>query len=360
MSAFKETYNMFRTHIGYTKPLSYDQWSSSDDQHKAAVLFVQFYEQITLAWYKVRSFYANEEDGVSTILQYLQKNVPVILDCPKRFAPSYIYKVAFNCLYCICHDIQRDKDRFENEVSDTVVVDEGEVICLSDNISLRRDKGVSMDSQISLNEFWSVVESTLLNEEGDVDSDAMAVLNKLLGGTAPVLTYYNADKSRSEFCPLAHIGKNREVIQDTFANKGRVKKDKREAVIQKIREALIQNGFEEYINIFDTAERDAEEFRFRDLAAMVADDFAKSIRNLGCRTFQDMVIKFNWTQKDILEEVSILLEELPIASRTSKVVSLKNDDILVRGNVRKEPVIYIGNDKMHFNSFMHLVFSFVA
>ena len=42
-SPFYATRTMFREYIGYTEPLSYDQWSSMPDDSKAAALFVQFF-----------------------------------------------------------------------------------------------------------------------------------------------------------------------------------------------------------------------------------------------------------------------------------------------------------------------------
>ena len=89
-NAFSETRNLFITSTGYTRPLSYDEWNMVPSEHKAAVLFVQFYDEITLAWYKTKSFFVVEEDGVSTMLQYLMKNVPINENDSKRFKPSYI------------------------------------------------------------------------------------------------------------------------------------------------------------------------------------------------------------------------------------------------------------------------------
>lgn len=157
-NAFSETRNLFIIHTGYTKPLTYEQWESTHDDDKAAVLFVQFYEQITLAWYKTKSFFALEEDGVSTVLQYLVKNVPVILKNPKRFSASYIYKVAYNCLYCISHDIKRDIDRYENETSNIVMSGDTE-LDLFDTVSNKID----FDEKSMEEEFWAVIEDSGLS-----------------------------------------------------------------------------------------------------------------------------------------------------------------------------------------------------
>ena len=67
------------------------------------------------------------------MMQYLEKNVPVIEQDRERFSPAYIYRVAYNCLYCICHDIKRDRERYENETSN-VVQNDGEELDLFDTV----------------------------------------------------------------------------------------------------------------------------------------------------------------------------------------------------------------------------------
>lgn len=166
---FKETRNLFINSTGYTIPLSYEEWMAVPSGHKAAVLFVQFYDQITLAWYKTKSFFVLEEDGVSTMLQYLMKNVPIIEKDPKRFKPSYIYKVAYNCLYCISHNIKRDIERFENEVSNIVSCGEDQ-LDLFDTIVSNSD----VYDEISREEFWATIENMGLKTQ--------KVINYLLNG----------------------------------------------------------------------------------------------------------------------------------------------------------------------------------
>lgn len=168
-NAFSETRNLFITTTGYTRPLSYDEWMMIPSEHKAAVLFVQFYDEITLAWYKTKSFFVVEEDGVSTMLQYLMKNVPIIEKDPKRFKPSYIYKVAYNCLYCISHDIKRDIERYENEVSNIVTSGEDQ-LDLFDTVVSKSD----MYEEISRQEFWAIIE--------DMGVKTQKVINYLLNG----------------------------------------------------------------------------------------------------------------------------------------------------------------------------------
>ena len=165
------TRNLFREYLSLYKPLSYSEWLSLDDENKAAALYVRFFNEIVLAWMKAKSFYGSEEEGVETVLQYLCKNVPIIKNEPKRYNERYIYRVAYNCMYCICHDRKIDKDRFENETSNLVVNDEDDTV-----IDLF-DKAV-MDDPIEpdmiRDDFWSIIE--------DLGEDTCKVAEDLING----------------------------------------------------------------------------------------------------------------------------------------------------------------------------------
>lgn len=167
-NAFYETKALFADYTHYTHPLSYDEWLAVADQDKAAVLYVQFFDQITLAWFKTKSFFVIEEDGVSTVLQYLVKNVPLIQAAPAKFTPNYIYKVAYNCLYCISHDIKRDIDRWENETSNIVAYGEDE-LDLFDTVMSNRSE---YDEDAESAEFWAIIDN--------MGPEALKVVNYLI------------------------------------------------------------------------------------------------------------------------------------------------------------------------------------
>ena len=171
MGAFYDTKKFFKQQLGYTRPLSFDEWNNSKDDLKAAILYVQYFEQISLAWNKVKSFYTPEEDGVYCMMQYLMKNVPIIVNNPKRFTPNYIYRVAFNCLYCICHDIKRDRERYENETSN-LIQHGGEVLDLFDTVCDNCD----MASQVCNRDMWRSI--------CNLGDDAIFVVEHILTGTA--------------------------------------------------------------------------------------------------------------------------------------------------------------------------------
>ena len=131
-SPFKAAYNMFRQFLHSSDPISWEDWCNLPHDYKSASLYVQFYDQITLAWYKAKCLYGEDEEGVETVLQYLEKNVPIIEKSKNKYTPQYIYRVAYNCLYCICHDRKIDQDRYALEMSNLVVTGDGDELDLFD------------------------------------------------------------------------------------------------------------------------------------------------------------------------------------------------------------------------------------
>jgi len=126
-SEFFNTYKLYREYINYSKPLTYNKWMRLPQSFKIAALYCQFYNEITLAWYKVKTPWSIEEEGIETINQYLSKNISKIEADKKRFDPKYIYKVAYNCFYCICIDPTKNKDRYHKEVSERFEAGDDEI-----------------------------------------------------------------------------------------------------------------------------------------------------------------------------------------------------------------------------------------
>lgn len=168
---FYITKDLFSSYVNYNRPLSYDEWMATSDDCKAAVLYCQFFEQITLCWYKLSSVYSDPADGVAEVLQYLQKNVEVIKQNPKRFTPSYIYKVVYNCLYCLCRDPNKYKQAYENETSNIQVSGDDE-FDLFDTYVDERDPYEAASKESRREAFWKLIES---------DRDTVLVVAELLG-----------------------------------------------------------------------------------------------------------------------------------------------------------------------------------
>lgn len=169
---FYETRSLFRPYLQYTEPYSFEEWLALPEDHKAAALYVQFFDQIILAWYKSKSFYASEQEGVETVLQYLCKNVPLIEAKESKFSSRYIYRVAYNCLYCISHDRKCDIDRWEKEMSDVCEDASGCTVSMFDFLADDgKEDPYDLERRAVKQKFWSIIES---------DEDTVAVVNHLI------------------------------------------------------------------------------------------------------------------------------------------------------------------------------------
>lgn len=169
---FKETYNLFRGYINYSEEYTYEQWINSPEDHKVAILYCQFYKEITLAWNKVVSVYSQQSDGVDEVIQYLIKNVDKIKQDEKRFRPQYIYTVAYNCLYCLCRDLNKKKKIYENECSNIIVHNDEELDLFE---TVQGSESTSVEGHLTDSEkdrFWSIIE--------DMGQDTVIVVSKLL------------------------------------------------------------------------------------------------------------------------------------------------------------------------------------
>lgn len=172
-SPFGATLKMFEDFIGYNEPLSYDEWVAAPEDHKVAILYVQFYDQISLAWYKLRTDAAIEEECVEEVIQYLMKNVSVIESNPSRFKPGYIYKICYNCIYCKSIDPYKGQTAktswYNNTSSQYIMTGEGEELDVFDTI----DGGEDADNVLLSEHFWSTIE--------DMGEETLSVVSKLLG-----------------------------------------------------------------------------------------------------------------------------------------------------------------------------------
>jgi len=177
---FYTTKKLFSEYLGYVKPLSFSEWMALPSDKKAAVLYVQFFDQVSLAWYKTQSSYSVAADGVAETLQYLQKNVSKIEADEKRFTPGYIYRVCYNCLFCLCRDPNRYKAAYENECSNIIGYGEDE-LDLFDTVSDDNDRYEQYEKESIRERFWTVIES--LSEEYP---EVHEVVAKLLGGDVRV------------------------------------------------------------------------------------------------------------------------------------------------------------------------------
>ena len=103
---FIQTRDMFRDYlVGYSKETTYEEWKNAEAVDQVALLYVTFFQQVTLAWYNAITSrgisYVTQEDAISIVLQYLMKNVSKIMEDETKYSSNYIYRVCYNCIGCL-------------------------------------------------------------------------------------------------------------------------------------------------------------------------------------------------------------------------------------------------------------------
>jgi hypothetical protein len=137
-AAFYETYSLYRNALKFdkSKPYTYETWSRLDPSYKCAALYCNFFEQITLAWYKVATTWNSDVDGVEEVHKYLLKNVKKIEEDRRRFRPQYIYRVAWNCFDCMIPKwVPRLQWHIDHEANNEITDGEGNTSSVFDLMS---------------------------------------------------------------------------------------------------------------------------------------------------------------------------------------------------------------------------------
>lgn len=295
---FATTRDMFVSCTNYTKPLSYEEWLATDHDYKAAVLYCQFYNEITLAWYKLASVYSSESDGVAEVIQYLLKNVDKIIEDGKRFSAAYIYKIVYNCLYCLCRDPNKYKQAYENETSNIAVGAEDTEYDLFDTVVDHdgEDEYDSVRKDRARQEIWNLIE-----KKGS--RDYIIVVAELLGDNEDWTGRYVAPDYRDPNGPSPKdfkiYKKSEDVSEARLAG--------READLRERYGADLVSSFEEiykvdkkgkgYFTIKYSVREEREyrgtgKFSARDIASVSADRRAEIIADLASTLakFKDLFI----------------------------------------------------------------------
>lgn len=213
MSEFRTTRNLYlSTLTGFEFPLTYTAWLNADDEYKAVLLFVNFFTEIELAWYKTRFSFVDEADAVSQVSLYLVKNVDFIKADENRFTAKYIYRVAENCLKSLTY-IERDINREKFECSNEVELD-NEVVNLYD---LAPSEDDSIEVQHAKEAVWDII--------AKMGPKAEKVVNRLInpddplaasrGNTNPDDRLRDVSVSKAEFSSiLEDLRNNKALLQN--------------------------------------------------------------------------------------------------------------------------------------------------
>lgn len=204
-SEFYKTYCLYREYLGYTKPYSYARWMRLDEKYKCAALYCQFYDQITLAWYKSKAPWVTECEAVEELHKYLEKNVKLIEQDKKRFTPNYIYRVSWNCLDCLRgwkNWEPKSKFRYYNEVNNIVTDDSGKEISIFDFIN--SDKTVEDEFR----------DSQMEDAIASADEDVKVYVDYVLGGMSEydILRYMKSHGIID--CPIRNLDSRKDAIDE--------------------------------------------------------------------------------------------------------------------------------------------------
>lgn len=217
INAFREARNCFAEGTQFISNLTFQEWSEKPEDLKAAILFVQFYNEVTMAWYKTAERYpfVDEEDSLAIIMQYLQKQVDRNLMTEDKFNSAYIYQVAWNASSGLGWT-QRDQNRYANEVSEVVQTAEGEV---------------------------SLYDTAVDSQSGDFDSilrdkEMMAIIANMGDKTQKVLNYLLNEESLRK---VSTRNKTHDI--DPLADVS-VKNDEVEEIINEIKKVLLPFAIE--------------------------------------------------------------------------------------------------------------------
>lgn len=180
MSQFFATKKMFANIIGIDnddESLSYESWMDIPDSYKSAALFVNFYPHIKAAWGSAKGDGVDEEDGIETALQYLEKNVEKIKANRNRYNGKYIYTVAWNSIGCLRRTKAAQlKPRFE--VSNITEGRDKEELDLFDTIvDINHNVEIDVVADADREEFWATIEELFVpkDEKGNLTDDSKAV-----------------------------------------------------------------------------------------------------------------------------------------------------------------------------------------
>lgn len=170
MREFKETYKLFKSALDSATDADYTEargWLQLSNELKAPALYIAFYSEIVLAWNKIHDMYpwVDECTAVSTLLQYLMKNVNIIKAHPQRFKPQYIYTVTYKCMYSL-GQLKDARRWYQNRVCELEMVHECEPLIddIRDNLSNkphytnRLIDVRSVEDQVEAKEVWQTVE----------------------------------------------------------------------------------------------------------------------------------------------------------------------------------------------------------
>lgn len=209
MNQFYETRRIFAESVPSHVPQSYESWISVPDEYKAAVLYVDFFDQVTMAWFRLKTPAAVEEECVSEVMFYLQKNVDKIVADKKRFTPAYIYRICYNCIYCKSVDPysgQTAKTSWHNNTCSNLVSVGDDVLDLFDTVPSDITTNIGLEREEEHDVFTALVDA-------ESDPETKIVLAEIIDNKRK--TKRISDERRTEI--LSHLRDNFKSFYEMYA-----------------------------------------------------------------------------------------------------------------------------------------------
>lgn len=186
-NAFYDTRIYFRECLGIIEDVSYRGWMQLSYDDKLPVLYLQFFDQIILAWNRIKTEYSDDSECVSYVLQYLMKNVRYIMNDEARYTAEYMYTVAYNCLFSKCRTRKIDHQRNSIEVPEYIQDDLSWFDICADSRSVE-----GMEEAASI---WKLLD--------DQDADTMTVVMHLI----------NKDRGNHDYQAIS-LQRKREIMRN--------------------------------------------------------------------------------------------------------------------------------------------------
>lgn len=168
-SQFAITRDMLREYLQFTDALSYAEWSEAPDADKAALLFLQFYDQIYLAWGNIKYRNTYEDSAVSEAMRmclYLcglsvghGKAADVKISA-KTYNPGYMYMAMYRAFTSLNCSRGESRSTYQPKNSRIAVYYQYQTIGTTE-VDLLQDVPAydNPETELDRQEFWRIVDS---------------------------------------------------------------------------------------------------------------------------------------------------------------------------------------------------------
>ena len=233
LSGFKKTFNMFKEFTELSRTISYQEWAERPFDERVAIILVNFYDQIQLAWYKHRGEHTWEEEGVEEAMLMCSKLCGLSLKQPtlekavckctineSSYNPRYIYSIFVNAFKSLNYETTRVRSDYQHpkaiERGDIQVTGQYfiDVNGVEQDVFNHVSNDGDMEDELIRSEMWDLIESS-----DDVTKDVIDKLQDLDKRVSDAHTAANKEKdSQKKLIKLAEVDRV-EQVRETYRTK---------------------------------------------------------------------------------------------------------------------------------------------